>query len=144
MPSTASLAARQYYGHRRNRFWPLMARLLGAPLPVDYAHREAMLHRHGIALWDVLAGCRRQGSLDAAIERDSEQPNPIDQLLALHPGIRGLFCNGRTAAAALTRHHPDLGIAPVCLPSTSPANAAWSLERLVSDWMVMRDSLAPR
>lgn len=147
MPSARSLAEQQYYGHPRNRFWPLMGRLLGAGPELDYAPRLERLRRRGVALWDVLAACRRAGSLDTAIERESEIPNPIAELLAATPSIRAVCCNGRAAAAALQRHGqwPELPAPPALhrLPSTSPANAAWSLEGLAARWGVVVDALDP-
>ena len=79
MPGAMSLAKRQYYGHPRNAFWPIMARLCDRELPEDYALRKAMLLDAGIALWDVCGECEREGSLDSNICH--EKPNRIDELL---------------------------------------------------------------
>ncbi len=144
MPSARSLAEGQYYGHPRNRFWPLMGRLFGAGPELPYPQRCERLMARGIAVWDVLASCRRPGSLDAAIDRDSETANPIAELLHEQPGIRRLLFNGQTAARVFDRHvlpHMDAGRADRrSLPSTSPANASWSLERLLPVW---REALQP-
>ena len=99
----------------------------------------------GVALWDVLAACRRRGSLDSAIEPDSIEANDIAGLLAAHPGIRHVFCNG-TAAATLYRRHV-LARLPVPLPwtrlpSTSPAHAGRSLADKLVAWRVLADTLA--
>ncbi len=135
MPGVASLKATQYYAHPRNRFWPLMSALLDEPAPDEYAQRLAMLQRHGIALWDVLGRCQRQGSLDSAIDRDSQQPNPIPEFLHQHPGIRVIATNGGFASRAFQRTFPALtGISHHALPSTSPANARCTLDDLVAAW----------
>ncbi len=138
MPSVRSLAEQQYYGHPRNRFWPLMGRLIDAGPELAYEQRCLRVRAHGIAIWDVLASCRRPGSLDADILRESEQANPIDELLARHPGICRVLFNGQAAAQAFERHLrprlPQHGPACLQLPSTSPANAMWSLDRLTIAW----------
>ncbi len=135
MPGVASLEATQYYAHPRNRFWPLMAALLEESPSVDYASRLAMLQRHGIALWDVLGQCQRAGSLDSAIDRESQQPNPIPHLLAQYPSIQTIGTNGGFATRAFTKAFPKLAIERhVALPSTSPANARWSMQALYAAW----------
>ena len=145
MPGAASLAALEYYGHPRNAFWPIMGELFGAGPALPYAERTARLGAAGVALWDVLAACRRPGSLDSAIEPDSIELNDIPGLLAAQPGIRHVFCNG-TAAATLFRRHV-LGRLPRALPwtrlpSTSPAHAGRSLADKLAAWRVLADTLA--
>ncbi len=138
MPGQASLRRRQYYGHPRNAFWSIMARLTGVAADADYAERSAALLRHGIALWDVLARCRRSGSLDAAIEKDSEVANDIPGLIARQPSLRAVCFNGKTAAALYRRHHGDTqppGTAFVVLPSTSPAYAAMPAAEKRRRWL---------
>ena len=138
MPSVQSIKQQQYYGHPRNRFWPLIAALFDGDADAPYAQRVAHLLAHNLALWDVLASCERPGSADAAIRNDSEVPNRIDQLLAQHPGITRLYFNGAAAETCFHRHFPQLqGLSTQRLPSTSPANAAWSLERLIEAWSVL-------
>ena len=95
MPSVKSLEAAFYYAHPRNAFWPMMAEILGEALPEDAPGRSALLCRHGIALWDVLRRCQREGSLDSAI-RD-EEPNDFSGLYARCPGIRRVLFNGAEA-----------------------------------------------
>lgn len=133
MPGAASLAAQRYYAHPRNLFWPIMARLCGFDPALDYPLRLRALTSTGIALWDVLARCERPGSLDTAIVRSSERPNPIEALLSAHTTIRLVACNGGTAHALFRRHivpviAPDVAgrIEVLRLPSTSPANASMS------------------
>ncbi|MCK9283480.1 MAG: DNA-deoxyinosine glycosylase [Rhodocyclaceae bacterium] len=131
-PSTASLAAQQYYAHRRNQFWPILSALLGQPLTaMDYAARQTTLRTAGLAVWDVYASCERVGSLDAAIRNG--RPNDFAALRQRAPGLARICFNGREAA----RFAPQLaalGIAIEVLPSTSPANASWSFERKLAAW----------
>ena len=131
-PGAASLAAQQYYGHPRNHFWPILGALWGVDLPAwPYAARVAELERRGVALWDVYAACRREGSLDSAIE-DAE-PNDLAGLVARLPSLRAIAHNGGESARA-TRITRALGLPVHRLPSTSPANASWSFERKQSAW----------
>ncbi|WP_082443675.1 MULTISPECIES: DNA-deoxyinosine glycosylase [Stenotrophomonas] len=139
MPGMASLQAARYYAHPRNRFWPLMGALCGFDPQREYAARLACLQQAGVGLWDVIGRCRRRGSLDAAIVRGSEVANPLPELVQGLPRLRAIACNGAAAAQAFERHvHPALppghGLTLLALPSTSPANAAWSFERLLGEW----------
>jgi double-stranded uracil-DNA glycosylase len=145
MPGDASLGAEQYYAHPRNRFWPLMQRLCGVDPAAPYESRLRALQAAGIGLWDVIGECRRSGSLDAAIVRASEIANPIAQRLPEWPQLRAIAFNGGKAAEAFRRHvQPgleavaDRHVARLPLPSTSPANAAFGLERLAQAWAPLR------
>lgn len=126
MPGAASLQAGQYYAHRQNRFWPFMGMLVGAEPSLPYAQRLQRLESAGIAVWDVIANCRREGSLDSAI-RD-ETVNDFGQFLAQHRGVATLLFNGAKAETTFARHVlPTLahaGLRRIRLPSTSPANAS--------------------
>lgn len=150
MPGAQSLAQSRYYAHPRNRFWPLMARLLGFDPALDYPSRIAALKQAGIGVWDVIGQCARSGSLDAAIERASIVPNPLPALLTALPRLSAVACNGATSAQAWRRHVvPGLDAAshalPVlALPSTSPANAAFPLARLEAAWSVLLPHLRDR
>jgi hypoxanthine-DNA glycosylase len=131
-PGAASLAAQQYYGHPRNHFWPILSAMWGVDLAaVPYRSRIAALKRHGLALWDVYAACRREGSLDSAIE-DAE-PNDLAGLVARLPALRAIAHNGGESARAM-RITRALGLPVHRLPSTSPANASWSFERKLAAW----------
>jgi len=149
MPGVVSLQNAQYYAHPRNRFWPLMATLCDVDLTGGYAQRLQQLQHAGVGLWDVIGQCRRAGSLDAAIVRGSEVVNPLPQLLAAYPGIQVIACNGAAAHTAFQRWVqpalPPLAAAlPVlALPSTSPANAAWPLPRLLLHWSQLQQWLQP-
>ncbi|WP_313173342.1 DNA-deoxyinosine glycosylase [Stenotrophomonas sp.] len=144
MPGAMSLHESRYYAHPRNRFWPLMAALCGFDAQLPYAQRLQCLQQSGIGLWDVIGQCQRAGSLDTAIVRGSEVPNPIPALLAGLPQLQAIACNGAAAHTAFQRWIapalPPLAAAlPVlALASTSPANAAWSLPRLTGQWQVLQ------
>lgn len=140
MPSEASLAAGAYYAHPRNRFWPMMAALLGRSAPPSaFPERAAMLADAGIALWDVIGSCVREGSLDSAIE--ALEPNDIAGFLAERPSICIVCLNGGKSAEVWRRWIvPTLtpaalaGLSVRALPSTSPANARWRFEALLEAW----------
>ena len=137
MPGVRSLELKQYYGHPQNRFWPLMAALLDyESAPEAYEEKLRMLTDHGIALWDVLGVCRRQGSLDSAIT--AEEVNPFPAFFARYPGIRKVCFNGGKARQAYRKHCGRLdlpaSLAYAALPSTSPANARWRFDMLREAW----------
>lgn len=137
MPGVMSLEANQYYAHPRNAFWPIMADILGFGAGLPYAHRVEALKASGVALWDVLQTCKRQGSLDAAIETGSRVPNDFRSFFDAHPGIRLVAFNGAEAEKSfntLVVPRIDItGIRCVRLPSTSPAHAV-PLERKIAAW----------
>ncbi len=131
-PGVASLAAGQYYAHPRNHFWPILSALWGVDLvAMPYARRLAEVKRRGLGLWDVYARCRREGSLDQAIE-DAEY-NDFASLARRAPKLQAVAHNGGESARAM-RHTAALGWTVVRLPSTSPANASWSFERKLAAW----------
>ena len=131
-PSVRSREAMFYYCHPQNRFWAVLARLFGEELPLTVDEKKALLSRHGIALWDVIASCRIAGSADSSITDVSV--NDISPLLDTY-GITGVFTNGKKAYSLYNGLIlPAVGIEAVCLPSTSPANAAYSLEKLCGEW----------
>jgi len=137
-PGAASLAARQYYAHPRNAFWPLLAALWGVDLTaLPYARRLAVLREHGLGLWDVYASCRREGSLDTAIE--DAQANDLASLRRRAPGLRAVAHNGGESARFM-RATAALGVPVVRLPSTSPANASWSFDRKLAAWRAVFDA----
>ncbi len=118
-PSPASLAAGQYYAHRQNQFWRVMADVLGEPfLELDYADKQRCLLRHGVGVWDIYHTCQREGALDAAIK--AAEPNDVSQLVAVAPRLRRVCFNGQTAGR-LASWFVGLGYETRILPSTSPA-----------------------
>ena len=131
-PSVKSRETGFYYGHAQNRFWRVLAAVYEQDVPVTIGEKRALLEACGIALWDVLASCRIAGSADASIRE--AVPNDIAALLK-STGIARVFTNGTAAHALYQKHvYPKTGITDVLLPSTSPANAAYSLERLTDLW----------
>jgi hypoxanthine-DNA glycosylase len=134
-PSVLSRQNDFYYGNPRNRFWQVLGGVLGDKAPDDIPGKTDYLLRHGIALWDVLASCRIRGSGDASIREATA--NDVPALLRRAP-IRQIFCNGRTAGRYFTQYiEPVTNLQAVVLPSTSPANAAWRLEDLITAWCVI-------
>ncbi len=135
-PSVKSRETGFFYGHAQNRFWRVTAAVFGCPVPATIPEKRAFLLGNRIALWDVLAACDIDGSADASI-RDV-CPNDLAPILAAAP-ITRIFTNGAAADALYTHWQlPIVGIPAVRLPSTSPANAAWSLERLIDAWKIIR------
>ena len=131
-PGVASLQSQQYYAHARNLFWPILSALWGVDLmSLPYAQRIAQAQRHGLAIWDVYAACRRDGSLDSAIE--DAQLNDLASLRCRAPGLQAVAHNGGESARSM-RITAALGVPVHKLPSTSPANASWSFERKLAAW----------
>jgi len=138
MPGIASLAAGQYYAHPQNRFWAIMAELLGIDPAAPYELRVQALQQAGIALWDVLLSCRRQGSLDASIDHGSLVPNDFAAFFLSHPKISRIYFNGAKAEECYGKHvRPIGGMQYLRLPSTSPANAAASHQQKLQAWRVI-------
>ena len=138
-PSVKSREAAFFYGHPQNRFWRVMARVLGCETPGSVPEKAAMLHAHHIALWDVIASCDISGSSDSSIRNVI----PVDIMAVLSAAdIRAIYCNGAASYSLFMRYlAPLCGRTPVKLPSTSPANAAWSMERLYGEWRQIRAAL---
>ena len=131
-PSTASLAAQQYYAHPQNQFWRILGAVLERPLPeMDYLARLEAVQGAGIAIWDVFASCERAGSLDTAI-RDAV-PNDLGSLKESALALRRVCFNGRMAARRI-REVEALGFVARVLPSTSPAHAGMRFEEKLLRW----------
>jgi hypoxanthine-DNA glycosylase len=146
MPGQESLRAGQYYAHPRNAFWPIMGELVGAAPELPYPARLAKLQAAGIALWDVLASCVREGSLDADIDASSAAANDFQGFFAGHPGIVQVFFNGAMAEKSFHTRVLDMPASRLLrcqrLPSTSPAYAALSFRQKLEAWRVVVDGLA--
>ena len=139
LPSVKSRENNFYYGHKQNRFWKVLATLLKEPVPETIEEKKAMLLAHRVALWDVIQSCEIEGSSDASI-RDVV-PNDLTRILNT-ADIRAIYTNGGKAHELYGKYiEPVNGIAAQKLPSTSPANAGYSLERLLAAWSVIRENL---
>ena len=129
-----------FYGHPRNRFWALLAGLTGEETPENIADKKRFLKQHHIALWDVIASCDITGSSDASIK--NVVPNDLSPILETAE-IRRIYVNGGTASRLYEKYlYPLYERDWVKLPSTSPANAAWSLERLAGSWKRILEDLS--
>ncbi len=136
-PSVKSRENEFFYGHPRNRFWAVIAGIYDEDVPFTIDEKKRLLADHGIALWDTVFSCDIEGSADSSIRNIV----PTDLAPVIEgSGITRIYCNGATSWRMYRRYHEDaLGIEAVRLPSTSPANAAWSLERLIECWRVIVD-----
>jgi len=131
-PGVASLQAQQYYGHPHNQFWPLLGAIWGIDLlALPYRQRLTQLRRRGLGLWDVYACCRREGSLDSAIQ--DAHFNDLASLKRRAPQLRLVAHNGGESARAM-QQVLALGLPVLKLPSSSPANASWSFDRKRAAW----------
>ena len=138
-PSVKSRETEFFYGHPQNRFWKVIAALCGAPVPETVAQKKELLLLNGIALWDVIAVCSVDGSADSSIK--NAVPNDISSLLS-ETNIKHIFLNGKTAEKYYNRYIKSaVDIPALCLPSTSPANAAKNLDALVEDWSIIKKFL---
>ena len=134
-PSVKSREQQFFYGHKQNRFWRVMAQVLDCAVPEDITQKRDMLLTHHVALWDVIASCEITGSSDASI-RDV-RPNDLSQIMS-QADIRAIYTNGSKAYQLYQKYiYPVNGRKAQLLPSTSPANAGYSLERLVEAWSVI-------
>ncbi len=132
LPSVSSREKGFYYGHPRNRFWEVLAGVYEERIPREICEKRRFLLEHGIALWDVIGSCRIRGSSDSSI-RDVIPAELCGILQASE--ISRIFCNGEAAGRLYRKYQEEkTGMKAVVLPSTSPANAAWSSERLKQVW----------
>ena len=135
-PSVKSREQGFFYGHPQNRFWKVVAAVHDCAVPVTVEEKRAFLLEHGIAVWDVIQSCEILGSSDSSIK--DAVANDLRVILDA-ADIRQIFVNGKKAEELYKKYiAPKIGRDAVCLPSTSPANAAWSVERLVAEWKRIR------
>ena len=136
MPGVKSLEEQQYYAHPQNRFWKVMASICNEPKLYEFAYdlKLKTLLKNNIALWDTIKSCKREGSLDSDIQ--NETPNDIKGLLKNYPNIKTICLNGNKSYSAFKKYFPDLLEKYNChkMPSTSPANARYSLDILIKEW----------
>ena len=141
LPSVKSRENHFYYGHKQNRFWKVMADLCGEPVPETIEEKKKMLLTHHIAVWDVIESCDIEGSSDSSIR--NAVPNNLNLILKTAP-IRQIYTNGGVSAKLYDKYClPFTKIPAVKLPSTSPANAAASLEKLTGAWSCINVNLPP-
>ena len=134
-PSVKSRETGFYYGHAQNRFWKVISSVAKCPEPRTVDEKKAMLDTLGIALWDTVQSCEIAGSSDSSIK--NAVPNDIRPVLEKY-GIKAVFTNGKTAGGYYSKYtEPLCGVKATVLPSTSPANAAWSLDRLIKAYSVI-------
>ena len=139
LPSVKSRENNFYYGHKQNRFWKVLATLLKEPVPDTIEEKKTMLLAHRIALWDVIQSCDIKGSSDSSIK--NVQPTDIGMILE-KTNVTQIYANGNKAGQLYKRYQfPVTGIEATVLPSTSPANAAWSLARLCEAWKTILHDL---
>jgi len=144
MPGIASLQAEEYYAHRQNAFWHIMAELLQFDASAPYTLKVAALKSAKIALWDVLQSCSRQGSLDASIERDSAVANDFVAFFRSQPQITQIFFNGAKAEvlfrSQLAAELDSSSMRLLRLPSTSPAHATLPFAAKLKAWRAILQS----
>lgn len=136
-PSVKSRANQFYYGHPQNRFWKVLAAIFESNPLNTIEEKKAFLLEHGIAIWDVIASCDITGSSDSSIK------NVVTtdlRVILEHAHIERIYANGATAAKLFHKYQePVVQREIICLPSTSPANAGYSLERLIEKWQVCKE-----
>ena len=139
LPSVKSRETNFYYGHKQNRFWKVLAALFQEPIPETIDEKKHLLHRHHIAIWDVIQSCDIKGSSDSSIK--NVVPADIERVVA-NSKIQNIYANGGTAKKLYEKYsQKKTGREIIGLPSTSPANAAYSLERLLECWQEVKKGL---
>ena len=132
LPSVKSREQLFFYGHPQNRFWKVIAALTDENVPMTIDEKKQLLHKHHIALWDTIYSCDIVGSSDSSIK--NVVPTDIEPIIN-NSKITKIFCNGNTSGKYYKKYQQNnIGIEAVVLPSTSPANAAFSLEKLLEVW----------
>ena len=140
MPGIKSLEDQQYYAHPQNRFWKVMGYICNEPGLHEFSYESKLkvLLKNNIALWDTIKSCKREGSLDSDIQ--DETPNDIRELLKKYPDITKICLNGNKSYSLFKKYFPDLLDKYNChkMPSTSPANARYNLDRLIKEWEIIK------
>lgn len=138
-PSVKSREQNFFYGHPQNRFWKVVSAVMVTDTPVTIEEKSNFLHENYIALWDVIASCDITGSSDSSIK--NVVANDLTEILK-NAGIKQIFVNGKTAEKYYNKYiRNTIDREAICLPSTSPANAGWSVEKLVEAWTVIKAHL---
>lgn len=135
-PSVKSREAEFFYGHPQNRFWTVVAKIYGQEKPQTVEEKKKLVLENNLALWDVIRSCEIEGSADSTI--NNVTANDLSVIIN-NSKIDRIFVNGKTAEKYYIKYtYPQTGIKAICLPSTSPANAAWSIDRLVESWKIIK------
>ncbi len=135
-PSVKSREQKFFYGHPQNRFWKVVAAVFGCDVPETIEEKKKFLLENGIALWDVIASCEIEGSSDSSIK--NVKVNDLSKILD-EADVRQIFVNGKTAEKYFKKYtKAQIGRDAITLPSTSPANAAWSVDALIEKWKVIK------
>ncbi len=135
-PSVKSREQMFFYGHPQNRFWKVISAVMGTDTPIGIEDKSRFLHDNHIALWDVIASCDITGSSDSSIK--NVVANNLSEILE-NADIKQIFVNGKTAEKYYNKYiRNTIGRDVVCLPSTSPANAGWSVDKLVDEWKILK------
>lgn len=131
-PSVKSRDTEFFYGHPQNRFWKVIAKIFDSDVPQTVEEKKELLLKNHIALWDVISSCEIEGSSDSSIK--NAVPNNLSLILGT-ADIKQIFVNGKTAEKYYNKFiFPEINRKAICLPSTSPANAAKNIEQLVEEW----------
>lgn len=136
-PSVKSREQNFFYGHPQNRFWKVISALFGEPAPATIDDKKRLILNNKLALWDSIAGCEITGSSDSSIR--NARANDISMILDKAP-IERIYTNGKKSHELYVKYiEPAVGREAICLPSTSPANAQWTLDRLIDAWSVIKE-----
>lgn len=136
-PSVKSRENNFYYAHPQNRFWRVVASVYSCPVPRTVEEKKNMLLSNKIAVWDVIRSCEITGSADSTIK--SVIPNDLSEILSV-ADIKKIYANGKTAQSLYNKYiKKNTGVDIISLPSTSPANAAYSLENLIKEWKIINE-----
>ncbi|MBQ4509226.1 MAG: DNA-deoxyinosine glycosylase [Clostridia bacterium] len=135
-PSVKSREQMFFYGHPQNRFWKVISKIFNSDFPNTIEEKKQLLLNNHIAVWDVIASCDINGSSDSSIK--NVIPNDLTVILNI-ADIRKIIVNGKTAEKYYNKYiKKQINREAICLPSTSPANAAWSLEDLIKEWKTIK------
>lgn len=138
-PSVKSREEGFFYGHPQNRFWRVVAAVCEEEVPLTVAEKKVFLLKNQIAVWDVIASCDIVGSSDSSIK--NVVPNDLNMILEAAP-IEEIFVNGKKAHQLYMKYiQPQIKREAICLPSTSPANAAWGLDKLIAAWCRIKNHI---
>ena len=136
-PSVKSRENNFYYAHPQNRFWRVVASVYSCPVPKTVEEKKNMLLSNKIAVWDVIRSCEITGSADSTIK--SVIPNDLSEILSV-ADIKKIYANGKTAQSLYNKYiKKNTGVDIISLPSTSPANASYSLEKLIKEWKIINE-----